>query len=88
MTAGFNGFLLKLIMSDQVFSHSVEVIWREEDLSGPLVFMVNGHRIAPGNLGNLGNPDYRSAIANMELLDDLFVVTTLLRAKILSRHCH
>jgi hypothetical protein len=77
-------------MSDKFlpkFNHSVEVIW-SEDLSGPLVFMVNGHRIAPGNLGNLGNPDYRSAIANMELLDDLFVVTTLLRAKILSRHCH
>lgn len=67
------------------FKHSVEVIW-SEDLSTPLVFMVNGSRILPG--GYSGVIDYMGAIDNMRLLEDLFVATTLLRAKILSKHCH
>jgi len=66
------------------FSHNVEVIWKE-DLSGPLLFIVNGRRITPSK--RTGTSDYIGATDNMRLIEDLFVEITMLRAKILLRHC-
>lgn len=68
-------------------SYSFELVWSEDNPS-PVAYIVNGRTMSPvefysGDFERLATLGY-----NQQLLEDLFITITLLRAKILSKHCH
>lgn len=72
-------------------NQEVKVIW-SEDLTYIESFVINGHYLSPSRIPGINIFDKINNINrltnNQQLLEDLFVFVTVLRAKILSKHCH
>ena len=76
------------------WAETTEVIW-SEDLTHPVRFIVNGQSMTPEEFER----DHMlkihkeishqfTVIGNQQLLEDLFVAIQVLKARILSNHCH
>lgn len=67
-------------------SYSVELVWSKES-SRPVAYIVNGRTMSPREFDRGDFEKLQTVSYNQQLFEDLFVVVTVLRAKILSRHC-